>query len=107
MIINFENLIGTSNNKILSGREFGKSSRKKYDLDSLDKSTEIINIKIPEKIIAINSSFFLGMFDKSIINLGEEEFRNKYIFDCSNSIKRSIDDGIRRALKVNDSLDFW
>jgi hypothetical protein len=92
--------------RVLSGREEGKKVRSKLKLDQLDKSAEKVTILIPSEIISLNSSFFLGLFGPSVRNLGEIGFEQKYIFSCSDVIMRSVKDGITRALKISNPLDF-
>lgn len=104
MNINLES-IRQAKSRVFSGREFGKTVRIKYNLDELDISAEQITIVIPEDTISFNSSFFLGLFDKSIRNLGEDEFRRKYLFISTDIIGKSIEDGIKRAQKNSNALD--
>jgi hypothetical protein len=93
------NKFKSQNSTVFSGRDRGMSVRKKIDLDSLDKNKDKINIIVPKDTISINSSFFLGLFGKSVRELTEQGFREKYIFDASNIILKNIDEGIERALK--------
>jgi len=74
-----------SNSKILSGKNFGMQVRKKLELDKIDNIEEQVTIIIPSDIWALNSSYFIGVFGKSILMLGEENFRKKYLFQCSNN----------------------
>ncbi|KYG90888.1 hypothetical protein A0U40_17620 [[Bacillus] sp. KCTC 13219] len=104
MNINLGN-VKKSKSRVFSGREFGKSIRTKYNLDDLDNTEGQITIKIPDDTISMNSSFFLGLFDRSIIKLGEDGFREKYKFICSPIIDKSIEDGINRAQKNSNALD--
>ena len=91
--------------KVLAGRIEGAEYRKELHLDKIDKeieSTEVkIEINIPQYFLSITSSFFLGCFGKSIRNLGESKFRERYIFTCDDALRTGIEDGISRAL--NDS----
>lgn len=85
------------NSKILSGRNFGMQVRKNMKLDEIDKIEEQVTIIIPSDIWSLNSSYFIGLFEKSIHYLGEEKFRRKYLFQCSNNyilenIEQSIED---------------
>ena len=83
------------NSKILSGRHFGMQVRKKMKLDEIDKTEEQVTIIIPDDIWSLNSSYFIGVFEKSVNYLGEENFRNKYVFQCSNNyILENIEQGI-------------
>ena len=69
---------GTS--KIFSGRNYGMQLRNENKLDELDKNNENVIIYIPKDTWTINSSFFCGLFEKSVIDLGKEKFLKKYTF---------------------------
>lgn len=87
------------NSKILSDRKFGMQVRKKMKLDEIDKTEEQVIIIIPGDIWALNSSYFIGIFEKSVHYLGEENFRKKYLFQCSNNyILENIEQGIKDIL---------
>ena len=104
MEIDFSKLI-KGNIKIFSGRDKGENARKNFNLDKLDlKEDEIVNVFIPEEIWSINSSFFLGCFGPSVRKLGEDGFREKYVFNCGSIILKNIEDGISRALKTSNPL---
>ncbi|MCK4258024.1 MAG: hypothetical protein KAX49_03550 [Halanaerobiales bacterium] len=91
--------------KVLSGREIGKKHRDKFNLNRLDKNNDTINIIVPDDLYSINTSYFLGLFGPSIRNLGEDQFRKKYIFQCDEVIRLNIEDGIELALKDSDVLE--
>lgn len=93
-----------SNSRVLSGREQGKDVRRKLNLDEIDYKRESVMIIIPEDTLSLNTSFFLGLFGASVRTLGEDEFRKVYQFECKDIIRRSIDDGIIRALKNSNPL---
>jgi hypothetical protein len=87
------------NSKILSGRDFGIQLRQKLELDKIDNIEEQVTIIIPSDIWALNSSYFIGVFGKSILMLGEEKFRKKYLFQCSNNyVLENIEQGIEDIL---------
>lgn len=89
------------NSKILFGRDFGAKVREKLKLDKIDKTEEQVTITIPNDIWALNSSYFIGMFEKSVQCLGEEKFRKKYLFQCSNYyILANIEQGIEDILNI-------
>ena len=90
----------------ISGRQLGEKQRNKFKLDELDKDGNRYIIVIPENIISITSSFFLGTFGDSInFFKNRTEFLNKYTFECNNNINRNIDDGINDALNCIDPLE--
>lgn len=99
------NKFKNSGSRVLSGRNEGKKAREKLNLDSVDNDAENVSVIFPEDIISLNSSFFLGLFGPSVRNLGENEFVKKYTFICPDFIKKSVNDGIERALKTSNPLD--
>ena len=90
--------------KIFSGREQGVRERNELRLNVLDDGEEEINIIIPKDTWSINSSFFGGLFESSIIKLTEQGFRKKYKFkmddgsDLSSDLQQNVDEGIFEAL---------
>lgn len=90
--------------KIFSGRDRGCSARKELQLDCLDKENEPILVSVPKDTWAINSSFFGGLFEASVIALKEKAFKEKYIFmfddgsELSDELKDNIDEGVYDAL---------
>lgn len=84
--------------RVLSGRDKGEAMRKKLKLDELEKQFDNIEIEVREFINVINSSYFLGLFEDSILEMGEDRFRKKYKFKCSDPIKVNVENGIRYAL---------
>jgi len=92
--------------KIFSGREYGIAVRDKVKLDEFDQSTELeIFFIIPEYVVSLNSSFFLGLFGRSIRNLGIGEFERRFEFDCEPHIRKNIEAGKRRALLTSNVID--
>ncbi len=90
--------------KVFAGRERGKHWRVEFRLDDLDKSPEPIKVLIPTDILAVNISFFLSMFGKSVRELGTERFRQHYKFVCNEDILPLIDLGIEQAVKSSSAL---
>lgn len=75
-----------SESKVYTGRPEGEKARSQLKLDDFDKTDDIMKITIPEDTFSVNSSFFSGMFQKSLKTLGEEAFRRKYLFECKKKI---------------------
>lgn len=90
--------------KVLSGVELGGIAREFFKLDEEDNNNEIVTIKIPDEVYSVNSSFFSGVFQKSIKKMGEEKFREKYVFECDEVIKLNIENGIFNIVKTIDLL---
>ena len=93
-----------SNKKILSGRDVGEVARQRYHLDELDELDEVVKVVIPDKIWTLGASYFLGCFGNSVRKLGEDKFREKYIFECNELFLPSIEDGIYRALHTSSEI---
>lgn len=75
--INFSQFDGP----LFSGRERGESARKKVGLDAIDCSDAQVNVIMPKDLLTVTSSFFLGMFDKSILHCGtKDKFFEKFHF---------------------------
>jgi hypothetical protein len=83
--------------RVLAGRDSGERVRAAAKLDELDRASEVVQVRIPLKLFAVTSSFFLGMFGASIRYLGEAKFRQHYQF-TGKPITRVIEDGIRSVL---------
>ena len=95
----------SNGSKIFSGRDKGIDARKKLKLNELDSQEQKIEVIVPKDTWSINSSFFCGLFESSIINLKEDGFRKKYIFKfddgaaLSEELQHNIDEGIYESLK--------
>lgn len=99
--INLDSHIDRKMNALV-GRSLGqrilKTLENEYALSKHEAEAEPITIVIPERIITINKSWFLGMFETKIANLGSRGFRDHYIFNTSNYINKKIDKYIDSAL---------
>ena len=94
---------------ILSGRDIGQDIRKKIDLENLEKQYDKIEIVLPEYVIGINPSFFLGFLGDSVRNCSSKEnfldkFQIIYDIDKNTYLIEDIEDGIERALKEGGLL---
>jgi len=90
--------------RVFAGRERGKHWRTEFKLDDLDASKEPVRVLIPDDIIAINISFFLSMFGKSVRSLGKDKFRDHYRFECNEDLRPLIELGIDQAVKSSSAL---
>lgn len=92
--------------KVLSGVALGEEVRATYNLDTLDQDNqdEPVIFEIPDSVYSLNSSFFAGLFQKSLATLGEAGFRTKYVFHCNEIIRKNIEDGIFCVLNTTDLL---
>jgi hypothetical protein len=94
------------NSRVLVGRPRGEAAREKYDLDSIDKEGRQVEVTIPNNIYSVNSSFFLGLFGKSIVTAGSREtFFGRYHFSSSNELKERFEGYVSRALQEKGLFD--
>ena len=89
---------------MLSGRDKGDLVRERLHLDAEDLKPEPVTIVVPKEIISLNSSFFLGLFAKSVISLGSDKFDQKYQFECSPMQRQDIERGKKEALDKSNPL---
>lgn len=103
------------NENVLAGREQGEKARKQIDLDNLDLDKNLVKIIfiVPEKLIAITPSFYLGLLFKSFKKLGQQQFQERYIFKFITQdvllIKRlnqDLEEGIRASIDSIDKRSF-
>ncbi len=87
----------------LVGRENGENVLKKIsqnglDFKKLEKDFNTIIIKIPENVVSINKSFFLGLFEIQVQRLGKDGFLKKYKFSTTDHIVNKIKNHVDAAL---------
>lgn len=87
----------------LVGRENGKSLRLAFtkngiDLLALENAENQIVIVIPEDVVSVNKSYFLGAFADRVRALGKVIFNEKYQFQTSEHIHHKIEEAIDNAL---------
>ena len=85
--------------KVLSGRDKGRLAREIFALHTWDTRKGMILVKIPDRVVSLNSSYFIGLFCDSVKLLGEEVFREKYVFECDSNIRKNTEDGIYCCLR--------
>lgn len=88
--------IGTT---VLSGRPIGLKKRISIKLENLEKTYDKIIVDIPDKIDSINTSFFLGFWAPSVLEMGKEGFLEKYEFKCNEYARSKIMSNIDYTLK--------
>ena len=90
---------------LFSGREKGRLNREKFDMDTIDASDKLVDVIIPDNTYSITSSFFMGLFGKSIRNIGNrDEFFQKYRFKMPDKFKDKIEIYIERALREKNPV---
>ena len=88
---------------VFAGRDRGELVRAKARVEEADKEAEPVEVRVPEDVFGVTSSFFLGMFDKSVKRFGDDGFRKHYHF-TGKDISAVLDDGIREALRTGSPL---
>lgn len=88
--------------KVLIGRDNGMNGLEKLkkagvDFQALEAKCDRIIIDVPDTVVSINGSYFLGMFETSVERLGKEGFKSKYAFNASDHIKNKISNHIDAA----------
>ncbi len=91
--------------KVLSGVDLGKQSRKFFKIDDLDAQSAPVTLVVPKDVFSLNSSFFSGLFYDSIAKLKEAGFREKYVFDCTDIIRKNVENGIFYVLNTKNLLE--
>lgn len=106
MEINFSEI--TKNEvRNISGHERGVKARERFMLDELDSNAETIDVLIPAEIEAIATSFFQGMFSKSVQRFGsKDDFLSHYRFVAAPLVMEQILRGIDRSLTVRRGTAF-
>jgi hypothetical protein len=79
----------------LIGRENGENAlenlnKKGIALEEIEKNADKIIIAVPEHVVSINQSYFLGMFETSVERLGRKGFLDKYQFEATDHIKKKV-----------------
>lgn len=92
--------------RVFAGRERGTNVRRSAGLDAMDKTGEIVEVKVPDDVYSITPSFFGALFGPSVRKLGSKEsFLKKYRFTCEEYIREEIEVGIVDALKRHSPLE--
>lgn len=83
----------------LSGKEKGEDARDHFGIDDIDADMRDVVVVVPKELDGISSSFFLGLFSKSVKTAGSPDaFFSRYSFDASPSLLRQIKNGVKHSL---------
>ena len=88
---------------VFTGRERGEKARKVLKLDSVTENDRV-NVVIPDGVYTVTSSYFLGLFGKSIRDLGLEKFSSVFKFESPDFLKDSIAEWSFRAVRDRRDL---
>ncbi|MBD9476163.1 hypothetical protein IB268_24835 [Achromobacter sp. ACM01] len=91
--------------RVYSGRPRGELARRELGIDRLDAATNVdVEVRVPDKLYGLTSSFFLGLFGPSLNFFGSKEaFQKKYKIIASRPIMEEIDEYIETELRRNQS----
>lgn len=99
MVVDFNQILKESGVRNISGHERGAEARRYFLLDDLDIQPDEVIVVIPHHIDALATSFFQGMFAKSVQRFGDKDkFLRHYKFQASSLIMEQILRGIERSL---------
>lgn len=98
--LNLHEVTGSGRVHNLAGKDRGSSARALFKLDILDNNPESVTVIVPDYLDTISTSYFLGLFSKSVKNLGADNFKNKYRFVADEVMQKQINHGI----KLSESL---
>jgi hypothetical protein len=90
--------------RVYSGQPRGKAARQHFRVDSLDREEGVVTVLIPSDTYSIGPSFLLGLFEPSIIKLGEDRFFAKYKFPWDTILLDSLHETVARATKTSTVL---
>ncbi len=83
----------------LSGKEKGEDARKHYHVDEYDKNGNQVIVKVPKDLRGMSTSFFLGLFSKSVKFCGSPNaFYDRFKFDARPTVLKQINRGVDRSL---------
>lgn len=97
--INLDAVANKGQVRNLAGKPRGEAARVAFHLDEVDHASDVVTVEVPDYIYAISSSFFLGLFSRSVVALGGiEGFLNHYRFRASDTVMRQIYHGLDRCV---------
>ena len=101
LTIDFRNLGGP----VHSGRSKGELARKVFNLDEMDAQQKSVIVHVPDDTYSVTTSFFLGLFGKSVRQAGSREaFLSRYEFQAPRIFLDTFDTCISRVLQEHHAL---
>ena len=99
-MINIDELTGFGKVHTLSGHPKGVAARQKFELDALDKSSEPVQIVVPDHLFGLSPSFIQGLFTASVRYFGNDKkkFFDHYKIEASDLIIRQVNRGMDAIL---------
>lgn len=80
--------------KCLIDRNAAVDLRFKYKLNDLDGTKDKVTIIVPPYCYGMGFTFFYAMFGRSVLTLGKDSFRLKYLFDAEPTVVGFIAENI-------------
>ncbi len=72
---------------VISGRPKGRYARSLEFLDTIDSDPTVsVLLTIPEDVLIVNPSFFLGLIGNSVEKLGATIFKERYQLETANEL---------------------
>ena len=91
--INIEEFI-SNDSKVLNGRKLGVEIFERTNFKEAFTNQSTIEICIPDRIISLGTTFFLGLFGEVIREYGEKVFSEKVFFNNNIMVGEDIKQGI-------------
>lgn len=88
---------------VFTGRDRGEAARKKLKLDRV-KIGDTVTVEIPSTTYTVTSSFFLGLFGKSIRDLGLDSFKTIFKFNMPSFLSESVEEWLYRAARDRSNM---
>ena len=88
-----------------SGRLKGQLARKVLNLDEIDAQKANVVVHIPDTTYSVTTSFFLGLFGKSVRQAGSRDaFLSRYEFNAPSIFVDMFETCISRVLQEHHAL---
>ena len=106
-MIDLEELTGAGRVQNLSGRLRGLAAREKFHLEEMDRSGEMVEVRVPDYVYSMTPSFFQGLFGSSVHALGDDErlFRERFRFVAPAIVLQQIERGLAATLTSRNLND--
>ena len=87
---------------VLTGRALGLQMRDIFELDMVDATQGlVVDIRVLDNVYSISSSFFLGMFEESMLVAGSrEKFFEKFKFEMSHAFHEILIGAVIRTFQM-------
>ena len=96
----------TPNSKVFTGRDRGIQVRNESNINSIETTSEIIEIFIPADIRSINPSFLEEFLNDVVLKLGSDVFfkKIKFISEGRYNVTPDLEEAIQSILREETAL---